>query len=208
MCRHTERTYDHQMAELWAWPPTPTELVAIGTTGAAIFTAWLAWVTRGLARTTRTEVSAQWRPALVPGRTIRPEWSAASQGSLSLYMQRTEYPSIELQGDALIVALSNVGTGPALGIEASLDPGHIKMDPLEDASVILTGEQRSLRFTMTDRRVDHRLIATYRDLGNLKYSTEVDVYFERGVTSTTHEGVLVEGTADFWSFGPVSLRIL
>jgi hypothetical protein len=79
------------------------------------------------------------------------------------------------------------------------------MAPLGDANVILVGEQRWLTFG-TSPPVHHRLTATYRDLGNTKYTSVVAVNFEFGTKgSTDAEGNFVPGTLNQSSFGPVSL---
>jgi hypothetical protein len=190
------------MAEIRVWPITPTELAAVGTTMAALFTAWLAWVTRGLARTTQGEVSAQWRPALVPGRTVMPE----RQTGLPMATRAADHPAIGLQGNVLTVALHNAGTGPALDIEAALPPGDIPMASLGDANVILAGEQRWFTFSMPTPPVHHRLVATYRDLGSTEYTTVVDVNFEAATPdSDDDDGNHISGTRARSSFGPVSL---
>jgi hypothetical protein len=182
------------------------EIAAYATVALAVVTVMLFIATLSVARTTQREVAAQWRPALVPGRTVTPEQRSDVGFSLALYMVN---PAIDVRGEILTVALHNAGTGPALDIAATLQPGDIPMASLSDANVILAGEQRSLTFSLPTPRVQHRLTATYQDLGNTKYTTAVDVTFEAGTPGTVDdEGDSIGGTDDRRSFGPVSLETL
>jgi hypothetical protein len=174
--------------------------VAFATIALVVVTLGLFIATLRVAKTTQREVQAQWRPALVPGRTITEEYRPNS-----VVIPETPAIYIARSGGRLTVALHNAGTGPALDVEATLHPGGIPMASLGDANVILAGEQRWLSFS-APTPVHHRLTATYRDLGNTKYTTTVDVFFEYGMTGTVDD----EGDTIGWaparsSFGPVSL---
>jgi hypothetical protein len=95
------------------WPPTPTQAAALATVLLALFTFLLFIVTWRVARTTQREVQAQWRPALVPGRT-----TASDRTRLGM---TAEASAIYMESPGrLSVALYNAGTGPALDIEATL----------------------------------------------------------------------------------------
>lgn len=72
-------------------------LVALGTIGLALGTAWLAWTTRIVARATQAEVSATWRPVVLPA-------------ALSIGSERKP------PGAYVHLSLRNVGAGPALGL--------------------------------------------------------------------------------------------
>lgn len=83
----------------WGWDA----LVAIGTLALAAVTAWLAWSTRALARASRNDERAQWRPVLVPD----------SRASVD-YDEGTGVMAFEVR---------NVGRGPAFGVNAQIRTG-------------------------------------------------------------------------------------
>src|SRR4051812_23825245 len=76
--------------------------VALGTLGLAIFTAALAWTTRGLARASSADQRAQWRPVLVPAH------------------QRVDEP----EPGICEIDLRNAGRGPALGVNGNMRTGQ------------------------------------------------------------------------------------
>lgn len=62
-----------------------TALAAIGTLSLAGFTAWLAWSTRGLAKSSQLDQEAQWRPVILPAEYAAQE---PSLGSLRLNVRQ------------------------------------------------------------------------------------------------------------------------
>src|SRR5689334_11475655 len=82
---------------------TWTIVVAVATILLALFTAWLAFSTRGLARASVADQRSQWRPILSPG----------PDGGVG----------VDHSSDELLLAMTNVGRGPAFGVYTELRNG-------------------------------------------------------------------------------------
>jgi hypothetical protein len=82
-------------------------LVAIGTLLLALATAYLAFRTATLAKTSETEVRAQWRPMILPG---------SPSGNALQYIKHQSLLRVRVQ---------NAGRGPALHIRTHLEPGGV-----------------------------------------------------------------------------------
>lgn len=156
--------------EPWAWPPTPTEIVAGATLALAIVTAILALVTQRMARAARQEVAAQWRPALIPGKSDdKPglQWVT---------------PAIWVFEDTLKVAIYNAGSGPAMNIQARFlfdyptNAETVHARDLRDAQVILPGEQRFLDFPTAVQDVHGRLYVSCSDLAGFRFLVTMSVH--------------------------------
>lgn len=115
----------------WGWD----SLVAIGTLALAAGTAWLAWQTRAMARASRDDERAQWRPALAPSQTGDVEYDDTS-GQMAFEVR-------------------NVGRGPAFGIGAQLRSGKRPLGASHPsgpgrATALAPGESFTLRCRITD----------------------------------------------------------
>lgn len=174
------------MLEQWVWPPTPTEWVAGATIALAAVTAWLAVTTRRMANAARQEVAAQWRPALIPVRTEERLGSITKLGG--------EFAPIEVYEGKLQVAIYNAGSGPAPTVNAALSrqrpPGpRLESLPLEDAQVILPGQQRSLEFAIAPADMDGTMVVTFRDLAAVRFEASMTIHLRQ----QDGEGAIGEG---------------
>lgn len=161
------------MIEQWSWPLTPTEWVATATIALAAVTAWLAVTTRRMANTARQEVAAQWRPALIPGKT-------EAKDNAAFLLSGTTPPIIGGAGRVL-VAIYNAGSGPALNVDAALTPlrpagPRLQALPLKDAQVILAGQQRFLPFAVDIADMDAKLVVTCKDLAGVSFMATMKIH--------------------------------
>jgi hypothetical protein len=87
------------------WAIGWTAIAGIATATLALFTAWLAWSTRALARETDQDIRAAWRPILMPHGTA--DLRVREDRSEDIYQVR------------LSLTLRNTGRGPALNCSLS-----------------------------------------------------------------------------------------
>jgi hypothetical protein len=151
--------------------------VAFGTLALAAATTWLAWKTRAvagataevaretrqlaqettqLATRTAEDVAAQFRPIMIPPRLEEIE------GGRSV---------VVLDTGTVHCFVVNVGSGPALNVEATLEPGGIAPRIWQNAAVA-TGTIAQLTFegaTITPEGMEVPI--RYRDLGGARYRT-------------------------------------
>jgi hypothetical protein len=96
-------------ADAWTWDWTAVAAVATG--ALALFTAWLAFSTRSLAKATRQDVNAAWRPVLIGAADTR-------DGLARVHINTT--PGIKTGTAKLTLIVSNIGTGPALNVKLTM----------------------------------------------------------------------------------------
>ena len=138
-------------------------LVAIGTLALALFTVWLAWSTRRLAKQTSDEVAADFRPVLID----------AQQGTVQI-----DYPQVAGQEGTTRVAVQNVGPGPAMNTKARL---RLKFSDKEwsseiDLGTIAPGQPAAAGVVsvpvIVDRPITAELECEYEDLAEKTHRTE------------------------------------
>jgi len=105
-------------------------LVAIGTIGLAAFTAWLAFTTRRVAKSTRDEVASAWRPVVVVTRAEllrepdEEEWSlrlvVLNVGSGAALELRVQYEELD-DGERV--------SGVQIGVLPQGQPDEIALEP-------------------------------------------------------------------------------
>lgn len=136
-------------------------LVAIGTIGLALATAFLAWTTRKVARETRdvakatqSEILADWRPVLLVEET-RPD----SEGNL--------WPAINVREDGASISVTNCGRGPALDVQVELrfDGDNIVGEPQRVA--IAPGASKLLYWIASVGQTEETIEVT--QMGRLSY---------------------------------------
>lgn len=140
--------------------------MAIGTIGLALGTLLLAWSTRSAARRAAEDVRSQWRPALVPGDSAEPAFSASE---------------LEEESSLLAVKVVNVGRGAAYGIDAGLDLGDSvvpaslwarKRLGAENLAVLPVDKALDLKFThLGTKPGSGKVIIDYKDLNGRPYAT-------------------------------------
>jgi hypothetical protein len=111
---------------------------ALGTTALALATGALSYTTSGDVRAAWEGVRQQWRPVVL----VSPIPTARFGGSI-------------------ILTLKNVGRGPALAVEAWLDPDETRPDVTFGRSVSSAGRTRDERFVIA---TDDELILNWDDL--------------------------------------------
>jgi hypothetical protein len=140
-------------------------ILALVTLLLALFTGWLAWTTRRLARTTVQEVQGQTRPVVVPVRdTVQ---ASGEQGD-----QPFNYFNVTIR-------LRNIGAGPALNFDLTIGEGSAS-EPLpalgagseHDAVIRVPGHQENEGAHPYNSRTS-RLVIEYFDLAVRRYTTEV-----------------------------------
>jgi hypothetical protein len=136
-------------------------LVAIGTLSLAVFTGYLGWKTRTLAKSTADEVAAQARPLLVPGR-LGPQYLAGAEGPL--------YVDTEKQW--LVITIRNDGAGPAFFVRAELDPGGDAPEHW-DAGSIGPAAEAALIFPHATSVAHQQLLLDYQDLAGRQFSSAI-----------------------------------
>lgn len=133
-------------------------LVAVGTVGLAAVTAWLAWTTREVARATRDELAASWRPLLV--------YSAL----------RTRQTGDDTDERQLELVVRNDGKGPALAIAASTGLTVPSGFRAATSGLIPVGGEDVLTLSVPlEVRTSYRIGVDYVDLAGRKYSSDIDV---------------------------------
>jgi hypothetical protein len=138
-----------------SWALGWTTVVALATGGLAVATFVLAFKTRSLADSTRDELVAQWRPALVPG-----------TGDFLI--------SYSEDAKTLSTRVRNAGRGPAAYIRVHLDP--FQMSPANwHRAVLAPGEQVDLTFAPLPEAppAAMQLLLDYRDLGGRSYASSL-----------------------------------
>jgi hypothetical protein len=160
-------------------------LAALGTLTLAGVTVWLVWTTRGLAKATSTDVMAQWRPALVPGRAGQPGTPLADRPIV-----------YDPQTARLLVSIRNAGRGPALFVRIELDPDGNSPD-LWNLGALAPGDEQQLTFSgVYDFNAAKQVLCDYRDLGGRTYTSAIvlDVVREQaGDTYRYYDVRLFEG---------------
>jgi hypothetical protein len=140
--------------------------VAIGTIGLALGTLLLAWSTRTAALRAAEDVRSQWRPALVPGDSAEPSFSASE---------------LKEENSLLTIKVINVGRGAAYAIDAGLDLGDSvvpaslwapKRQGAENFAVLPVDKALDLKFTHLGTKPDSgKVIIDYKDLNGRPYAT-------------------------------------
>jgi hypothetical protein len=140
-------------------------LVAIGTLALGGATFWLGWYTRKLARTSAADLQAQWRPIILPVPVGEPT-----------ARENVEYDEVE---GVLRVQVQNAGRGPALFLQAVVDP---RGDPDERGPVaaLAAGDGRLFMFkSVKNERQQAQILLDYRDLTGRPYSTSITIDLQR-----------------------------
>lgn len=133
-------------------------LVAIGTLLLSIATGYLAWKTRALARETALEVAAQNRPVLVPGNTV----------------DGTPQPLLFSAGaQQLEVDIRNAGRGPALDIDAVMEPANLRPQTWHKAALSPNSHARLNFAGVTVPEYAMTLALQYRDLANQRFESRI-----------------------------------
>jgi hypothetical protein len=130
-------------------------LVAIGTLALALVTGFLAWKTKGLADQTAEEVASEARPVLVPGKR--------GEGSPLL---------VNLQDRGLRLWIHNAGRGPALDVQALLQPGN-REPTIWNKAAVSPDVSEVLQFTDVPFAHGVRMTVrlTYRDLAERTFES-------------------------------------
>jgi hypothetical protein len=145
-------------------------VAAAGTLILACATAWLAHQTTALARSTSSDVAAQFRPALVSDVDQAPE-PYGQDGTLRL-------------------RIKNSGHGPALDIKARVPTNEVTAAPWHRGS-LAAGDSVLLEFPLVAPK-DQRVTATlaYRSLGGETYTSTIVVKFDDEVLIGTPDVVV------------------
>lgn len=174
----------------WDWHGwlAVSALLGLGTVALAAVTLSLARSTRRLAVATEKDLSAQWRPVLLPPQPEGSNVPTASVGETK-------------EGGGMSLQIHNGGRGPALFVRGELEPLGASPADWGRASVA-AGERVWLRFSSLPwPPLDHmRLRLDYRDLSGLQYSTATELE-----TRTSQHGVLSVNVYNVWTFAGRSI---
>jgi hypothetical protein len=133
-------------------------LVAVGTLLLALATFYLVLRTSALAKSSESDLRAQWRPVILP----------ASYPSLG------ESVGYDANADLLFVRVQNAGRGPALHVRTQVEPGGISPDHWSLGSLAV-GNEQELWFRTVKPDSTFQVLFDYRDLANRTYSTSMTV---------------------------------
>jgi hypothetical protein len=158
-------------------------LVAIGTIGLTLVTAYLAATTRRVAKATLAEVSSQWRPVLAPAAQFKEGTSDAQDArQVFAFEQFGYYPPF------LTIWIRNVGRGPALFVRAEVDPEQSTPETSSPAEVapgdeVRLGFRNVAELGQASEDEAKQVLLDYRDLAGRSFSTAIIVknrFNERG----------------------------
>jgi hypothetical protein len=151
----------------WGWD----SLVAIGTFTLAFATGFLAWKTKSLADQTAQEVASQTRPVLVPAQW---EWADTGFTPAPVSESHRDMPLVfNTESGNLNVRIRNAGGGPALDVQARLEPWDITPQPWHKAAFSPDAIER-LRFTgVSAPEGTMTLSLRYRDLAERMFESRI-----------------------------------
>jgi hypothetical protein len=139
-----------------SWTFGWTALAALGTLALAGATFFLALATRTLTNSTREDLRAQWRPALIPGRGDGAGSIAFEEGAGTMHAW-----------------IRNSGRGPASFVRVHLDPFGSSPENW-DRAVLAAGDEVRLTFKSLPRIPDAmQILMDYRDLSGRNYSSSL-----------------------------------
>lgn len=154
-----------------------TFLLAVGTGVLAGYTARLAQQTNELAKASRADLQAQWRPFIAPAVELS-EWDPRREHVANRQpLNYSGYPD-----GTLYVRFRNVGRGPAIHLRTQVDsPAETKLvsaevwagsdEPLT-LGAVAPGDEFEMRFNkVTSRNGVFQVLFDYRDLAGRKYAT-------------------------------------
>ena len=168
-----------------AWPldvhvdlKLDADLTGIATLALAAVTAWLAWTTRRVARTSgdqvkidREQVEQSHRPVVVPYHNPVDEVRHRRGVLVSA--------APNLDGGGILIPIQNVGTGPALKISAWFVDGLTDGRVEQPVEALAAGDKNCLYFTHPERAFVHNDLAFFKaqvwylDVAGKQYETEI-----------------------------------